>query len=91
MLSFGSLSHYAEPSYYDKCYANRRDDVAFYLDRANRKPPCAILEYGCGNGRIALPIAQAGHQITGVDLSQPMLSAFAERLKSEPNDVQQRV
>ena len=52
-------------------------DVDFYegLARATRGP---VLELACGTGRIALPLAERGLDITGVDASDGML-AIAER------------
>lgn len=32
-----------------------------------------ILEMGCGTGRLAIPLAEAGFDVTGLDASQPML------------------
>ncbi len=32
-----------------------------------------MLELGCGSGRLAIPLAQAGYQVTGVDFSPAML------------------
>ena len=90
-LRFGSLSHYAEPAYYDKCYADRRDDIAFYSRCASVFGAQDILEYGCGNGRITLPLARQGHRIHGVDLSQPMIDALDVRLRKESSEVRQRV
>ncbi|MFW5739538.1 MAG: class I SAM-dependent methyltransferase [Myxococcota bacterium] len=90
-LRFGSLSHYAEPAYYDKCYAARRDDVAFYTTLAAARRPDGVLEYGCGNGRITLALAREGHRVVGVDLSRPMLSAFEQHLADQPPDVRKRV
>lgn len=89
-LAAGTAAHYEDPSYYQKTYANRRDDVAFYVARAARaKGP--VLEYGCGNGRIALPIARAGTPVVGVDLSEAMLGDLRARLLLEPREVQRRV
>ena len=85
----GSLSHYTEPSYYDKCYANRHHDIAFYETQTASAQ--TILEYGCGNGRIALPLARRGAHVTGVDLSIPMLESFRERLGREPKPVRDRI
>lgn len=50
-----------------------------------------MLEYGCGNGRIAIPIARRGVDITGVDLSTTMLGDFRKLLALEPREVQRRV
>ena len=38
-----------------------------------------LLDIGCGAGRNAVPLAQQGWSVTGVDLSWPMLRAAAER------------
>ena len=52
-------------------------DVAFY-ERVARDTGGPVLELACGTGRIALALAEAGHDVTGVDLSEGMLS-FARR------------
>jgi ubiquinone/menaquinone biosynthesis C-methylase UbiE len=41
-----------------------------------------IVEPGIGTGRIALPLAMAGHHITGADISRPMLDACAESARN---------
>jgi SAM-dependent methyltransferase len=38
-----------------------------------------LLDIGCGAGRNALPLAQAGWEVVGTDLSLPMLTAAAAR------------
>jgi SAM-dependent methyltransferase len=43
---------------------------------------CA-LDVGCGAGRNAIPLARLGWQVTGIDLSWPMLSAAAERVRDD--------
>ena len=50
-----------------------------------------MLEYGVGNGRLALPAARAGAEITGIDHSRPMLDDFKRRLAAEPEGVRRRV
>jgi len=89
-LEAGSRAHYDDAAYYSKTYDRRTDDVAFYVDLAQH---CggAVLEYGTGNGRIALPIARAGRTFVGVDLSAPMLDDFAARLAREPVEVRRRI
>ena len=39
-----------------------------------------LLDIGCGAGRNALPLAQAGWGVAGTDLSAPMLTAAATRV-----------
>ena len=52
-------------------------DVAFYerLARASGGP---VLELACGTGRVALPLAEAGLDVTGIDSAEAML-AIAQR------------
>jgi SAM-dependent methyltransferase len=88
-LEVGATAHFADPAYYSQAYANRRDDIAFYTNLATR---CGrVLEYGVGSGRIALPTAQAGADITGIDHSRPMLDAFKAQLRAQPPDTRKRV
>jgi SAM-dependent methyltransferase len=35
--------------------------------------PGRVLDLGCGTGRVAIPLAAAGHRVTAVDLSEEML------------------
>ncbi|SHO50574.1 class I SAM-dependent methyltransferase [Desulfopila aestuarii] len=53
------------------------DDFPFYQEHL---PPCSeILELGCGSGRLTRLLTNAGHCITGIDLSPPMLLAAQTR------------
>ena len=36
------------------------------------KPNCLIVDYGCGIGRLSAPLANHGHPVIGVDLSDSM-------------------
>ena len=57
---------------YDAVYADR-DDAAFWQAMAAAAGGGPILELGCGTGRVLLPLARAGYEITGLDLSAQML------------------
>ena len=53
---------------------------------AGRFPPQQyprLFEPGIGTGRIAIPFAQRGYQVTGADVSTEMLKKLAEKLKSQ--------
>ncbi|HEY4016230.1 MAG TPA: class I SAM-dependent methyltransferase [Polyangiaceae bacterium] len=89
-LEAGSRAHYEDPTYYAYTYANRIEDVALYVDLA-RRAGGPVLEYGIGNGRIALPIARHGIDVVGVDLSAAMLADLRARLGREPEAVRRRV
>src|SRR6187397_903528 len=58
----------------------QRRDVAFWqqLAAAQNGP---VLELGCGTGRIAVPAAQAGARIVGIDRSEEMLARARRRVK----------
>lgn len=89
-LEAGTSAHYEDPAYYAKTYRDRTDDVRYYVAlAAERGGP--ILEYGCGNGRIALPLARAGLDVVGVDLSAPMLADLRAQLRREPPAVRERI
>jgi SAM-dependent methyltransferase len=69
--------------------AMARHDLRFYRDYAQGTRN--VLELACGTGRVALPLARAGHRVTAVDLSQPMLDVFRQKLSREPVSVADRV
>jgi SAM-dependent methyltransferase len=69
--------------YYDTSplVSNRRQDLAFYLETAASSHG-PVLELGCGTGRIAIPIAQSGLHVTGLDISQKMLERAEQKRSS---------
>ena len=68
----------------------QRQDVAFYVGLA-KESGGPVLELGCGTGRVLIPTARAGIQITGLDLSEHMLDICRQKLGQEAPDVQARV
>lgn len=89
-LEVGSRAHYTDAAYYTKTYKRRVEDVAFYVQLA-QEIGGPVLEYGAGNGRIALPIARHGVEITAVDLSPTMLGDLRDRLSGEADYVRELV
>lgn len=65
-------------------------DVAFFAGLAARTGQ-RILELGCGTGRVALPLAEAGYEVTGLDLSAPMLERARENARMLSPESQQRL
>jgi ubiquinone/menaquinone biosynthesis C-methylase UbiE len=61
-----------------------RRDVAFWT-RVAAEADGAVLELGCGTGRVTLPVARAGIHIVGVDRSAPMLARASRRKPRIPN------
>ncbi|MFC1948938.1 class I SAM-dependent DNA methyltransferase [Chloroflexota bacterium] len=79
--------------YYDCVYethVRKYKDVNLFIDYS-RKANGKTLELGCGTGRVLIPTAIAGYEITGLDLSPYMLDKCREKLNLQPKEVQQRV
>jgi SAM-dependent methyltransferase len=79
----------AEFSPYVAAYATR-PDIDFYIHVA-RKCGGPVLELGCGSGRILIPTARAGLNITGLDSSERMLAICRAAIEGEPPQVRQRI
>ena len=62
---------------YDPWSASVVEDVPFYVEEAVRSGG-PVLELGVGTGRIAIPVAAAGIEVVGVDLSAGMLEVARE-------------
>ena len=62
---------------YDPWSASVVEDVDFYVEEALASGG-PVVELGVGTGRIAVPTAQAGVSVIGVDSSQGMLDVAAE-------------
>lgn len=75
---------------YDLIYAGRAD-AAFWQAIAAAAGPGPLLELGCGTGRVLLPLARSGCEITGLELSAQMLDRCRAKLRSEPPEVRDRV
>lgn len=58
-------------------------DIEFYLEYARRFGG-PILELRTGTGRVLVPLAEAGHEVVGMDLSRPMLDRAAAKLRERP-------
>ncbi|HNR69247.1 MAG TPA: class I SAM-dependent methyltransferase [bacterium] len=76
--------------FYDREYAQKEDDLAFYLEIA-APSNCQILEIGVGTGRVALPLIQAGHSVVGIDSSPSMLQIAHRKLAALPVEEQARL
>ena len=68
---------------YDSVYSYVREDIPFYVDEALTAGG-PVLELGCGTGRVTIPIAAAGVDVTGVDLSPAMLDIARRKVLGLP-------
>jgi len=63
---------------YDFSYEDFIEDVDFYENLA-RSVDGPLLELGVGSGRAAIPLAEAGYHVVGIDTSASMLQQARER------------
>lgn len=76
--------------YYDLTHETLTADIDFILGlAAGTAGP--LLELGCGSGRLLLPLARAGHAITGIDNSPAMLARARQRLAAESSAFADRI
>jgi SAM-dependent methyltransferase len=74
---------------YDRMYSQKlpgspvAGDVNFYIQAA-KKTGGPILELGVGTGRVALPMANAGLKVTGLDTSSAMLRLLKRKITAFP-------
>jgi SAM-dependent methyltransferase len=89
MTTNESTPLYRDGRHYDALNSDLVADIAFYVEEARKAaglvdshPPAKsagrvgrpVLELACGTGRLTIPIAQIGVEITGLDLSASMLA-----------------
>jgi len=67
--------------YYDLLFGNYDEDIPMW-DTLTTNVNGPILEIGCGTGRLLLPLAEAGHTLTGLDLSEVALGAAQAKIEA---------
>ena len=70
---------------YDAVYSYVQDDIPFYVEAA-LEAGGPVLELGCGTARVAMPIAQAGIDVVGLDSSSAMLDAARRKTQRIASD-----
>lgn len=65
-------------------------DIDFYISQGaiagNR-----VLELACGTGRVGIPLARTGFDVTGIDISADMLAIYKNKLDKEMRRVKKRI
>jgi SAM-dependent methyltransferase len=87
-------SWYDHPQYFDMVFRDETAaEVRFFEQAFSRYAQGTVrrvLEPGCGSGRLVAEMAARGYELTGVDLSQPMLDYLARRLRRRGLDAELR-
>ena len=68
--------------HYDLLNKRVIDDIPFYIQQA-KKHGDPVLELACGTGRVTIPLAESGINITGIDISESMLSHAQAKTKKK--------
>ena len=66
------------------CNETETYDVDFALSIIGNNPK-RILEIACGSGRFLVPMAEAGHDVTGLDFDEYMLDKISRKISSAQN------
>lgn len=86
---------YQRPSDYDLEHVGDTEDVEFFVSLVNRLQPKRVLELACGNGRVTLPLAEAGasqrFDVAGLELVPEMLQAARQKREEAAPAVQERL
>lgn len=87
MSTFGRYARYYDLLYRDKDYAAEVDGLELLFERFAPRRVHTVLDLGCGTGGHALPLADRGYTVTGVDRSAGMLRAAHAKARSAANEV----
>ncbi|MFT5194992.1 MAG: SAM-dependent methyltransferase [Cellvibrionaceae bacterium] len=72
--------------YYDLIHQAHTGDIELFVQMAQTAATSsnpAILDIGCGSGRLVIPIAEAGLSVTGIDNSADMFAVAQKRVAEE--------
>jgi ubiquinone/menaquinone biosynthesis C-methylase UbiE len=78
-----SLFVRAYDAFYREAPPQIAGDVAFYRQLAQRTGG-PVLELACGTGRITVPLAESGLDVTGIDVSDGMLAIIRQKAAAHP-------
>ncbi|MBV9469635.1 MAG: class I SAM-dependent methyltransferase [Abitibacteriaceae bacterium] len=86
---------YQRPSDYDLEHVGDTDDIEFFVSLLGRLKPQRVLELACGNGRVTVPLAEAGARegfdVVGLELVPEMLEAARKRQEEASSAAQERL
>jgi SAM-dependent methyltransferase len=71
-VAYNQFAHYYDRLMEEMPYADWLDFLRICWDKHGQ--PQTIVDLGCGTGSIAIPLAQQGFEVFGIDLSEEMLA-----------------
>ena len=78
---------YYQGPHYDRRYSTMTEDIPFWIRRAKEYGD-PILELAIGTGRVAIPLAREGFNVTGVDISDSMMSLGKDKAVQEGVEIE---
>lgn len=78
-MVFNRYSNYYDILYEEKNYGAECDFIETIFSKFYLAPVKHILDLGCGTGGHAIPLAQRGYHVTGIDRSEAMLKNAEEK------------
>lgn len=87
MNVFTAYVDFYDTLYADKNYEAECDYLETIFQKFSSQPVKEILDLGCGTGGHAIPLAQRGYQVTGIDRSEEMLEAAKIKSNQANTDV----
>ncbi len=84
MVTNNSQAYDKVPDLYDFEYPECAGPELDFWDLLASQSEGPVLELAVGTGRIALPLARLGHEVWGIDTSEPMLARARTKLSKMP-------
>ena len=73
----------SEATLYDIFNMNCIEDIEMYKTICSGSGASEVLELGIGTGRVAIPLAQNGISVFGIDNSLPMLQLLENKINTD--------
>jgi len=80
---FNSYGKYYDVIYADKDYEKECDFLEEIFQKYSKFKTRSLLDGGCGTGGHAIPLAKRGYEVTGIDLSEEMISIAKEKASGD--------
>ena len=87
MNVFKDYADFYDSLYEDKNYREECNFVKHVFETYSEKEVKSILDLGCGTGSHALPFADMGYAVTGVDLSETMLDIARKKVADQKKEI----
>jgi len=78
MQTIDKRNIYDDAVAYDLLNGTNTADLPFYIGQFPAHSKC-VLELGCGTGRLTVPLAKQGFDVTGIDIEETMLNRAREK------------